>query len=180
MLMASILPITEALAQNNPSGKKVLVAYYSLRNGNTRIVAEEIKKNVGGDLFRIETVQSYPAEYRAVTEQAKKELNSRQFPKIKSNVNKPKQYDVIYIGSPNWWGTIAPAVFTFLEANDFSGKIIIPFITHEGSHLGNSVDDIKKLEPKAKVLEGIAIRGGSVNNSADDVKKWLKKIGQIK
>lgn len=162
------------------TGKKVLVAYYSLRNGNTRVVAEQIRKNVGGDIFRIETVQNYPSEYRAVTDQAKKELETGYRPKLKTTVPKFDEYDVIYIGSPNWWGTIAPAVFTFLESYNFSGKTIIPFITHEGSRMGSSVSDIKKLAPKATVLEGLPVRGGSVDKAEPDVKAWLKKIGQIK
>ncbi len=162
------------------TGKKVLVAYYSLRNGNTRIVAEQIRQNVGGDIFRIETVRSYPSEYRAVTEQAKKELETGYRPKLKRTVPKFDDYDVIYLGSPNWWGTIAPAVFTFLESHNFSGKTIIPFITHEGSRMGNSVSDIKKLAPKATVLEGLPVRGGSADKAEPDVKAWLKKIGQMK
>lgn len=162
------------------TGKKVLVAYYSLRNGNTRIVAEQIRQNVGGDIFRIETVRSYPSEYRAVTEQAQKELETGYRPKLKRTVPKFDDYDVIYLGSPNWWGTIAPAVFTFLESHNFSGKTIIPFITHEGSRMGNSVSDIKKLAPKATVLEGLPVRGGSADKAEPDVKAWLKKIGQMK
>ena len=167
-------------AQTNEAGKKILIAYYSLRNGNTRIVAEQIQKQVGGDLFRIETVQSYPSEYRAVTEQAKKELETGHRPKLKKTVDDFEGYDIVYLGSPNWWGTIAPAVFTFLESYNFQGKTIIPFITHEGSRMGNSPEDIKKMAPKATILEGLPIRGGSVNKSEESVKAWLKKLGQVK
>ena len=169
--------LTDISAQ---AGKKVLVAYYSLRNGNTRTVAEQIRKNVGGDIFRIETVQTYPSEYRAVTDQAKKELEAGYRPKLKTAVAKFDEYDVIYLGSPNWWGTIAPAIFTFLESYNFAGKTIIPFITHEGSRMGKSESDIKKLAPKAIVLEGLPVRGGSVDKAEPDVKNWLKKIGQLK
>ncbi|WP_373816117.1 flavodoxin, partial [Porphyromonas loveana] len=88
-------------------------------------------------------------------------------------------YSVIYIGSPNWWGTIAPVVMTFLEGHNFAGKTIIPFITHEGSRMGKSVNDIKKLAPKTKVLDGFAIRGRNAKNSSEDVKKELKALGQI-
>lgn len=98
---------------NAQTGKKILIAYYSLHNSNTRIIAEQIRNNVGGDLFRIETVQSYPAEYRAVTEQAKKEIDSDFRPKLRTTIKDIDKYDIIYIGSPNWWGTITPAVFTF-------------------------------------------------------------------
>lgn len=171
---------TPAFAQTTKSEKKILIVYYSLRNGNTRIVAEQIQKNVGGDLFRIETVDAYPAQYNDVTVQAKKELESGHRPSLKTTVQDISQYDVIYLGSPNWWNTIAPAVMTFLESYNLEGKTIVPFITHEGSRLGASVDDIKKLVPKATVLKGLPIRGGSVNNAESDVQKWLKELGMIK
>lgn len=167
-------------AQTPGSEKKVLIVYYSLRNGNTRIVAEHIQKNVGGNIFRIETVDAYPAEYRDVTDQAKKELQSNYRPPLKSKAPNFDQYDVIYLGSPNWWNTIAPAVMTFLESYNFEGRTTVPFITHEGSRLGASVDDIKKLAPKATVLKGLPIRGGSVNNAMPDVRKWLKDLDLVK
>lgn len=171
---------TTAFAKATGNKKKILIAYYSLRNGNTRLVAEEIKKNVGGDIFRIETVNAYPAQYNDVTAQAKKELQSGYRPALSTSVPNFEQYDVIYLGSPNWWGTIAPAVMTFLESNNFEGKTIIPFITHEGSRMGESVDDIKKLAPKTTVLKGLPIRGGSAAKSGADVQRWLKELGQTK
>lgn len=167
-------------AQSSGKEKKILVVYYSLRNGNTRIIAEEIQKNAGGDIFRIETVNNYPAQYNDVTKQAKEELQSGYRPPLKAKVTDFDQYDIIYLGSPNWWNTIAPAVMTFLESYNFEGKTIVPFITHEGSRLGASVDDIKKLAPKATVLKGLPIRGGNVDKAEPDVKKWLKEIGMTK
>lgn len=169
-----------AYAQAPKNDKKILIVYYSLRNGNTRIVAEHIQKNVGGDIFRIETVDAYPPVYNDVTAQAKKELQSGHRPALKTKVKDFYQYDTIYLGSPNWWNTIAPAVMTFLESYNFEGKTIVPFITHEGSRLGASVTDIKKLAPKATVLKGLPIRGGSVDKAMPDVKTWLKELELIK
>jgi flavodoxin len=85
-------------------------------------------------------------------------------------------YEVIYIGYPNWWGTMPMAVFTFLESYDFSGKTIIPYCTHEGSGMGSSEGDIKKLCPNARVLPGLAIRGGSVDRADKDLSSWLKTL----
>ncbi|MCC8188608.1 MAG: flavodoxin [Bacteroides sp.] len=160
--------------------KKVLIAYYSLRNGNTRVVAQHIQKTVGGDIFRIETVDAYPAVYNNVTAQAKKELESGHRPALKTTVPHFDEYDIIYLGSPNWWNTLAPAVMTFLETYNFEGKTIVPFITHEGSRLGASVTDMEKLAPKATVLKGLPVRGGSVDSALPDVQKWLKEIGMTK
>ncbi len=170
----------QTYAQTSGTDNKVLIVYYSLRNGNTRIVAEHIRQNVGGDLFRIETVDAYPSIYREVTDQAKKELESNYRPPLKSEVHNFDEYDTIYLGSPNWWNTIAPAVMTFLETHNFEGKTIIPFITHEGSRLGASVDDIKKLASKATVLKGLPVRGSSVDSATSDIQKWLKELNIIK
>lgn len=179
-LITMLVSVNGIQAQTAQNKKKVLIAYYSLRNGNTRVVAEQIKNNVGGDIFRIETVQTYPAEYRAVTEQAKKELESGFRPPLKTQIPDFDQYDIVYIGSPNWWGTIAPAVMTFLESYNFSGKTILPFITHEGSRMGRSEADIKKFCPGAVVLNGLPVRGANVNNADGDVQKWLRDNGMIR
>jgi flavodoxin len=82
-------------------------------------------------------------------------------------------YDVIYLGYPNWWGTFPMAVFTFLESYDFSNKTIVPFCTHEGSGMGKSERDIEKLCPYAKILPGIAIRGSSVAGAGNLLHSWL-------
>lgn len=85
-------------------------------------------------------------------------------------------YDIIYIGYPNWYGTMPMVAFTFLEGYDFSGKTIAPFCTHEGSRIGSSERDIKKLCPDANVLSGLAIRGGSVERADKDIINWLKRL----
>lgn len=167
---------------------KVLIAYYSrrgnnyrngeivnLKAGNTEVVAGKIQKLTGGDMFYIETVKSYPTDYHETTQVAKRELNENARPAIKGKVANMQDYDVIYLGYPNWWGTMPMAVMTFLESYDFSGKVIIPFCTHEGSRLGSSVQDIKKACPKAIIKQGLAIRGSDVTNSDKQVAEWVKK-----
>ena len=124
-----------------PNDKKVLIAYYSL-SGNTKDVAEAILSKTGGDIFRIETVQSYPEEYRATTAQAKREINEGFRPELKGKIDNIAQYDIIFIGSPNWWGTIAPAVSSFLADYDLKGKTVIPFITHGGGGVQNTITDL--------------------------------------
>ncbi len=177
-IMVALVASFVAEAQQKKADK-VLIAYYSYRGGNTKAVAEYIQQATGGDLFRIETDHPYPQDYNALTEQASEELEKGVRPKLKRTVPNMADYSVIYIGSPNWWGTIAPVVMTFLEGHNFAGKTIIPFITHEGSRMGKSVNDIKKLAPKAKVLDGFAIRGRNAKNSSEDVEKELKALGQI-
>ena len=124
-----------------PNDKKVLIAYFSLY-GNAKDVAEAIRSKSGGNIFRIETVQSYPEEYRATTAQAKREINEGFRPELKGKIDNIAQYDIIFIGSPNWWGTIAPAVSSFLADYDLKGKTVIPFITHGGGGVQNTITDL--------------------------------------
>lgn len=172
---------------SNISSNKCLIAYYSRKGsnymngsivnltvGNTAVIANKIKEIINGNLFEIDTVKAYPEDYDEATVVAKDELRKNARPELNDTVRNMADYDIIYLGYPNWWGTFPMAVFTFLESYDFSGKIIIPFCTHEGSGLGRSESDIRKLCPKATVLAGIAIRGSAVSNSDRSLQSWLK------
>jgi flavodoxin len=168
----------EMNTQNQSNAQKNLVAYISWR-GNTRIIAEYIHQAVGGDIFEIKTVNTYPKEYRPTTEVAKRELKTNARPALIAGVNNMDSYNAIFLGYPDWWGTIPMALFTFLESYDFSGKTVIPFCTHEGSALGRSITDIKRLCLGVTVRNGLAIRGGSVNRAKIDVLNWLRRSGMI-
>lgn len=125
----------------NTENPKILIAYYSY-SGNTREVAEAIHEKTGGDLFEIKTEGTYPEEYRPMTQQAKKEIQDGYRPKLTTSVTDISQYDVVFVGSPNWWGTITPQVSSFLENYDLSGKTVIPFITHGGGGVQNTITDM--------------------------------------
>lgn len=174
------------------ANSKSLIAYFSRKGnnyvagsivnlpiGNTEVIAKKIQKLMGSDIFQIRTVQSYPEDCTETTNVAREEQRENARPKLTEIVDNMDTYDVIYIGYPNWYGTMPMAVFTFLESYDFSGKTIVPFCTHEGSGLGSSERDIKKLCPNAKVLSGLAIRGGSVDRADKDVVNWLKNLDLI-
>lgn len=158
---------------------KILIAYYS-KTGNTRSVANEIQKNVGGDLFEIKTTHSYHEEYQATTTQAKNEKNNNFRPQLAAKVPNMNSYDVIFVGYPIWWGTMPMGVFSFLEQHNFAGKTVIPFCTHGGSGLSDSVNDIKKTLPQANVLPGFALRGSEAGKSQTEIAGWLKNIGMAK
>ncbi|MCU0852188.1 MAG: flavodoxin [Thermoplasmata archaeon] len=155
--------------------KKILVAYFSW-SGNTREVASLIHKIVGGTLYEIVSVDKYPSDYNECVDQAKKELDAEYMPKLVSDVEVNGSYDVIFIGYPNWWGTIPRPVASFLSKCD-SGKTIAPFCTHGGDRLGQSVEDIATLCSRSTVLEGLAVRGGDVGNAQSNVSEWLRRIG---
>lgn len=155
--------------------KKVLVTYFS-HSGNTKVVAEKINSILNGDLFEIKTLDTYPVKYNLVVDQAKKEFIDQYRPKLVNKVENFDDYDVMIVGYPMWWYTCPMAIFSFLESYEFSGKVILPFCTHEGSALSSSVEDIKKIVPNAIVKEGLAIRGSEVKDSDSSIKVWLDKV----
>lgn len=174
------------------SNKKSLIAYYSRKGqnyvsgkiidllvGNTEVAAHKIQSLTGADLFEIKTVKEYPKDYTETTKVARKELKENIRPELSETLNDLDSYDVIYLGYPNWWGTMPMVVYTFLESGDFSGKTILPFCTHEGSGLGHSVPEIRKLCPEANVLDGLAITGSSVSRCDKSLENWLREHNVI-
>jgi flavodoxin len=155
--------------------KKILVAYFS-HSGNTREIATQIHKIVGGDIFEIQAVKPYPKDYDEVVKQAKQELDSGYKPALKTKAENIKSYDLVFIGYSIWWGTFPAPVKTFLLEYDFSGKTIVPFSTHGGSGLGRSVTDISKLCPRSTLLDAVAIWGRDVKTAQNMVSKWVRKI----
>lgn len=131
----------EGNEMGNVSQRKILIAYYSY-SGNTAEVAKAIQAKTGGDLFEIKSDHAYPAEYRPMTEQAKKEIADGFRPKLTTKVGNIAQYDIVFLGSPNWWGTITPQVSSFLESYDLNGKTVVPFITHGGGGVQNTIRDM--------------------------------------
>ena len=167
-----------AQEENSADGQQggILVAYFS-HTGNTETIANMIAEYTGGDLFQVETTTVYPDEYNDLIAQARQEQDDDARPELASSVEDMDAYDTIFIGYPNWWGTMPMTMFTFLESYDFSGKTIIPFCTHEGSALGRSERDITELIPDAELLEGLAIRGSNVDSAGSDVTHWLEELG---
>ena len=167
---------------------KVLVAYFShegmnylggkiveLKKGNTRKVAEKIAARTGGDLFRIEAVEQYPYEYRECVERAKREAAADARPQLAREAD-VSGYDRIFLGYPDWCGTMPKPVWTFLSGGDFSGKHIYPFCTHEGSGAGRSVKDIEMLCNGAEISEVLAVRGGTADSSDGAIDRWLEDV----
>lgn len=145
--------------------------------GNAELLAGMAQEVTGGDLFLIQTVDTYPSGYRDTTDQAKVEQNNDARPELASHVENMDQYDTIVLIYPNWWGTLPQPVMTFLEEYDFSGKTILPLCTHEGSRMGSSERAIADLCPDATLLDGLAVRGGSAAGAQSDVETWINNSG---
>lgn len=164
---------TQKTQENVMTNKKVLVTYFSY-SGNTKAVAEKIQKLTGGDILEIIPKNSYPTGYNDVVEQAKKEKAENFMPELTTETQDLSKYDVIFVGTPVWWYTMAAPVKTFIAKNDFDGKIIAPFCTHGGGGASATYSDIQKLAPQAKVLAGYT----SYEKTADEntIADWIKQL----
>lgn len=165
---------------------KKLVAFYSridenyfqgsyryIKEGNTEKVAKKIAKLTGADLFKIEQKVPYAKDYATCIKEAKRDLDHQARPELVTLPESLDAYDEIYLGYPNYWGTMPMAVYTFLESFDFSGKTIHPFCTHEGSGLSNTPRDIARVAKGATVENGLAIQGSNVDRADNAIESWL-------
>ena len=171
----------------------ILVIYFSrageqytvgvIDKGNTAIVAEMIAEQTGADLFEVLPVDDhYPMTYNALTDVAKQEQNANARPEYKKyDLPDLSQYETIFIGAPVWWGDWPMIMYTLFENNDFSGKKLIPFSTHEGSGLSGFDRKLAAAIPNAEVLTGLAIRGNDCQNKQNSVHQsvnaWLEGLG---
>lgn len=198
--------ITESDSQSSPpesedTGSHILIAYFSVpenvdisgvdavagasvvvRNsekmGNTEYVAKVIQQTVGGDLFRIETVEEYPLDHEPLVDQAADEQDEKKRPELLNQVENFEQYETIILGFPNWWADLPMPVYTFLEEYDFSGKTIIPFVTHGGSGFSGTVRTISDIQPRAEVSDNtLSLSRNAVAGSAEDVIAWAESLG---
>ena len=165
--------------------KKSLIIYFSradenyfggeikyIDKGNTEVIAEYIKELVGADIFKVEPVNPYPTNYTECIEEAKIRTKEHNAP-IKENIPDISEYEVIYVGSPIYWGGMPEELFTALSNHDYNGKIIRPFTTHEGSGLSGVPNQLKEICTGAEITEGLAIIGSQANNSKTKVEEWI-------
>lgn len=147
----------------------------SIEKGNAEKLAEYIRDAVDADLFEIETVREYAEDYTECTEEAKEELRANSRPKLKNYLGSIDGYDNVFVVGPCWWGTYPMAVFSQLERLDFTGKKVLPVMTHEGSGMGSSERDLKKMCRGAKVVKGLAVQGSRVDGAEQTTAEWAKK-----
>ena len=166
-------------------GKKSVIIYFSradenyvsgairyIDKGNTEVIAEYIRDIVGADMFKVEPLIPYSADYKQCVEESKVRTRSHDAP-IKESVPDISSYDVIYVGAPVYLGGMPEELFTALQGLNYTGKIIRPFVTHEGSGLSGIPMQLRKLCDGATITSGIAIRGGTVNSAKGQVEEWI-------
>lgn len=146
--------------------------------GNNQYIAQLIQQEVGGDLFRIETVQEYPGSHDPLLEFAYEEKAENARPELATQIENLDSYDTIFLGYPNWNADLPMPLYTFLEEYDFSGKTIIPFTTHGGSSFSRTIRTISELQPDATIIEdGLSISRNSVPEAQNDVTDWVAGLG---
>ena len=166
-------------AQNQ--NQRILIAYFSW-GGNTEGIARQIQQRAGGDrssveLFVIEPVTPYSQYYTSVLQEAQRDQRAQARPPLKNRVSNMAQYDVILLGYPTWWATIPMPIATFLESYDFAGKTIIPFCSHGGGRFGQSLTDIAKLVPNARLGDALSVHYTGGPSLPNDISAWLRKNG---
>ena len=145
--------------------------------GNTEYVAQLIQKTVGGELFRIETAESYPVDHDPLVDQAAAEQDDNARPELSSHVENFDQYETILLGYPNWWGDMPMPVYSFLEEYDFGAKTVIPFITHGGSGASRTIETITELQPGALLRDNaLVLSRNEVASSEEEVTAWAEGL----
>lgn len=163
-------------ANNKISASRMLIVSYSY-SGNTHRIAQEIQAATKGEWCEIYPWQPYPLEFQKLLMQAKAEIKARYLPRILPANLSALQYSVIFAGSPNWCGTIAPPLASWLYHNDLTGKIILPFYSHCGGIAGDIRSDISKLCPKADVREALGVIDDGCDSLAENLGQWLIRAG---
>ncbi len=196
--------IVESKKEDSPTAKsKVLIVYFSrvgntdfpmgvdaksgaslivkdgTMYGNTQYLAHLIQRATGGKLFLIQTEVKYPVDYDATVDQGDKEGKAKARPKLASHLQNIADYEIVFLGFPNWWYDMPMALYTFLNEYDLSGKTVIPFSTSGGSGFSNTISSIQLQEPKAKVVtNGLTVLDSNIANyKFEDVDKWVKSLG---
>ncbi len=154
----------------------MLIAYFSW-SGNTRRIAEEIRRQTGADIFEIVPIPAYSDDYNTVLMEAQRDQHDKARPAITNPLPGLDEYDVILLGYPNWWASIPMPIASFLESYDFSGKTILPFCSHGGGRFGQSLTAIAKLAPQAVIAPGLSVHYSGGSSLPGDVRNWLETQG---
>jgi flavodoxin len=169
-----------AIAQAEPAQRraagKMLVAYFS-RSGNTRVIAGQIRRARGADLFEIEPAAPYPEDYEETVAQAQRETGSGHEPPLKAKVANMAGYETVFLGFPTWGQTAPPVIRSFLSGHDLARRTLIPFITHGGYGIGNSLSVLAAHAPHARLLDaGLSIQADQERQTLERVTRWLGEV----
>ena len=172
ILSLAVLNGVKTYADETSLGRKTLIVYFSW-SGNTRGIANKIKNIIGGDISELEPEKPYSKNYNTCLDEALKDQKKQARPRLKNRFDNIDKYGTILLGYPNWWASIPMPVATFLESYKFDGKNIVPFCSHGGGRLGQSVSAISKICPKSTMGIPFSAYYSGGNSIEKDLKKWL-------
>ena len=163
--------------------KKLLIIYYSWSNGNTERIAKMLQSETDSDILKIDTVVPYSGSYDDVVNQGQNEVQRGYEPEIKPLDINIADYDVIAVGTPTWWYTMAPAVKTFLHQQDFTGKTVVPFMTN-GGWPGHVIKDMKVACKGANVVCDMQIQfdstgGSNLETPQEQINEWIQSVKNL-
>lgn len=160
--------------------KKALVVHFTWTNGNTERIAKALQQALQADILKITAPDDYHEDYDTVVRKSQEEIRRGYRPRVEPAKVDLSGYDTVAIGSPTWWYTIAPPMSTFLEANDFAGKTVVPFATN-GGWPGHALEDIEKACKGADFAPGLAVQfdstgGSKLVSSQDEIRSWIQTV----
>ena len=183
--------------EESSQDSRILVAYYSWADnailaenvdavaspsvippGNVQQLAGWVQEATGGDLFSIQVTDPYPSDWDACLERANQERGNDARPELAANVENMDQYDVVFLGYPNWWYGVPMALLSFLEQNDLSGKEVYLFCSHGTGGLANSVSLITEAAPGAVISDNIFdCYEEDASSSQENIQNWVAELG---
>ena len=174
--------------------KNILIAYFSHGGenliedrivdlhgkGNTKVVAEALQKSLvekgaKANLFEIKPLIPYDNSYDATLARSRQEYQDGAVPLINDGPNGFEAYDIVFLGYPNWWGTIPAPILAFIRDHNFAGKTLIPFVTHGGQRFLYSVETIAKEAMNATLKEGFAVAAAYLEAAPSVIEDYIKK-----
>lgn len=170
------VPENKTEANSLEATGKTLVAYFSW-SGNTAQMAAMIQEETGADLFEITPASAYTDDYDVLLDQAQQEQKDNARPAIAEQIENWEDYNVVFVGYPDWWNDAPMIIYTFLESYDWSGKTLIPFCTSGGSGFGRSLDAIEACASGAAMGEGLHLLGDDVSSGQEEVSQWIAGLG---
>ncbi|MCC8023798.1 MAG: flavodoxin [Clostridium sp.] len=161
---------------NHTAGGNSLIVYFSW-SGNTESVAKEIQGQTGADVFKLVPEEPYTDDYNELLEIAQDEQRNDARPAFSGEIETMDDYEVVYVGFPNWWGDMPMILYSFFDAYDLSGKTIVPFVTSGGSGFSGTISTMQSLEPEAQVVDGLSLGSQTAGNPGSQVSEWLGGLG---
>lgn len=176
--LSAVMPTFAAAAPASNAQRKAVVIYYS-RTGNTARMAESIAKATGADVLRLEIREPYAAEYNDMTGIARREVQSGARRELSTAIPDLSQYEVVFLGTPYWWGSASVPMFTFLQDHALDGKQVFPFITSGSSSPDGALRVIRSSCPKAAIGQHLHLTGSELGETETQVSAWLRQIGFV-